>query len=710
MNLRKMKLAAKTSLVMAGVLSVSLIVLISATVLFVRKEMGETIDSEFSGIAEQNGIIVQGIIDDAANVAQGFQDYLEESYAEYDEMLVSQAVDSQGNKVPFPTKKSAVYETELMELNYEVENYILHNAWTTVKNNPDIIGIGAYFEPYAYDESVKDYSLYVNEEGAMNQTAETDVPYEEYGGMEWYSVAASSQKKNFTNPYAESGVTMVTASFPIVSGGKTQGVIVVDIAVENFAKTKSSDEKYPTMFTDILTQDGTIVYDSESPEFTGQNLSDLVGSEIYNQISEKAKAGSAFKIEAAYEGTELVEYYYPIQAGEEIWWSSTALEKSDLNKAVRNLCIFMVIMAVCALAVIISITVLLLRKMLSPINGVVAAAEKVVRGELDIHVDIRSEDEIGMLSKAFAEMSDRLKTIISDVGYLLGEMSEGNFRLLTSHEEKYIGEFQNILLAMGGISQNLSRTLNEINVVSDQVSAGSEQVSNGAQVLSQGATEQASSIEELSAAILEVSQRIKENAENASDAGQLSNQAGTGVMESSRHMDALIGAMEEIKSSSSEIGKIIKTIDDIAFQTNILALNAAVEAARAGEAGKGFAVVADEVRSLAARCAEAAKSTTELINSAVSAVATGTDHASETAQSLKTVVKNAEIMDEKIQQIARASEEQSQAIAQITTGIEGVSAVVQTNSATAEESAGASEELSGQAQILKNLVGQFQLR
>lgn len=710
MNFKKMKLAVKTSLVIAIILVVSLTILIFVSVVSVNQKMTGAINGEFSNLAAQNGITVQAIIDDASKTAQGLQDYLQDFYEVYDQMLATQAADENGNKIPFPTQKSSIYDVNLMELNYDVEDKIIHSAITAIKSNSDIMGVGVFFEPYAYDSSIKDYSIYVNTEDAKNKTARSEGAYEEYSDQDYYAQAASTQKDYFTKPYVEEDITMVTASFPIVYKGKTRGAIIVDVNVDNFSKMKSTDEKYPNMFTNILTQDGTIVYDSESKEFVGQTIGDLLGSKQYDEISKKAQEGSSFRIKADFGGTMLVQYYYPVHAGEEMWWSSTAVRESDLQKPVISLSILMVIVAVCVLAVIILSITLFLRKMLRPIDSVVTAAEKITKGELDIHVDAESEDEIGILSGAFTEMSDDLKIIISDVGYMLGEMSRGNFCVAPQHEEKYIGDYYNLLLAMNEINQNLSTTLSDINIAASQVSVGSEQVSGGAQLLSQGAAEQSSSVEELSATIQEVLENIKKNAENASAASRMSGEAGAGVVESNQRMETLMSAMSEIGDASNEIGKIIKTINDIAFQTNILALNAAIEAARAGEAGKGFAVVANEVRNLAGKCAEAAMNTTVLIEGAISAVSNGTEHASETAGSLQEVVKKARIVDETIQQIANASEEQALAIVQITEGVGRISSVVQTNSATAEESAAASEELSGQAQMLKDLVGHFQLK
>lgn len=315
----------------AIILAISLGILILVSVLSVSREMRKTIDGEFSGFASQNSIIVQTVIDDAASVAQNLRDYLEDSYEVYDRMVAEQPVDANGTMVPFPSKKSVVYNVDMIELNYEVENYILHTAWTTLKNNADIAGIGAFFEPYAYEDNIRDYTLYINDGDVDNQTAQSYGTHEEYSKNEYYAVAAATQKDYFTKPYTDQGITMVTAAFPIVSGGETQGVILVDINVDNFAKVKSTDEKYPTMFTDIITQDGIIVYDSDSKDFVGKSLEEILGSAAYSQIHESLQTDSAFQIEVEYDGDSLVEYYYPIQAGEELWWSSTALMKSDLN-------------------------------------------------------------------------------------------------------------------------------------------------------------------------------------------------------------------------------------------------------------------------------------------------------------------------------------------------------------------------------------------
>lgn len=345
-----------------------------------------------------------------------------------------------------------------------------------------------------------------------------------------------------------------------------------------------------------------------------------------------------------------------------------------------------------------------------PVEEIKEVAEKMAAGNLDVSLDYQSRDELGNLSDSMRSLIHMFREIIDDMSYGLASLGSGDFTVESKVEELYVGDFQRLLTSMYQIIERLSQTLGQISMASDQVSAGSDQVSAGSQALSQGATEQASSVEELAATINEISSQVSENAENAQQGSKLADAAGAKIELGNRQMQEMIAAMGEISDKSGQIGKIIKTIEDIAFQTNILALNAAVEAARAGAAGKGFAVVADEVRNLASKSAEASKSTAALIEGSIQAVERGTSLADETANTLSEVVVSAKQVVTVVDNISRASSEQALSIAQVTQGIDQISSVVQTNSATAEESAAASEELSGQAQMLKNLVEKFKLR
>ncbi len=352
----------------------------------------------------------------------------------------------------------------------------------------------------------------------------------------------------------------------------------------------------------------------------------------------------------------------------------------------------------------------IIRLIKTPISEIEDAAIKMAEGNLDVEISYTSKDELGVLAAQVRRLIRKLQVIIDDENKFLAKMAAGDFTVDSICEQEYTGGFYPLLVSFRGIAEKLNDTMQQISQSSSQVASGSEQVSNGAQALSQGATEQASSVQELAATINEISNKVNQNADSAQQANVTAGSVSTEMNVSNEKMQQMIQAMDDISNCSNEIGKIIKTIEDIAFQTNILALNAAVEAARAGTAGKGFAVVADEVRNLASKSAEASKNTSVLIENSLKAVENGTQIVNETAQSLLQALNAVSEMTEIIGQISEASSTQADAISQITMGIDQISSVVQTNSATAEESAAASEELSSQSQLMKSLVGRFKLK
>jgi methyl-accepting chemotaxis protein len=345
----------------------------------------------------------------------------------------------------------------------------------------------------------------------------------------------------------------------------------------------------------------------------------------------------------------------------------------------------------------------LISKMISdPVIKMVEVANKIAVGDTDVNIEIDSKDEIGILGGAFNEMIVGIKEQVN----IVSKVAEGDlsFEVTPRSEKDIMG------ISLEATIKQLNNMFNNISQAAEQVLAGSNQLSDGAQSLSQGATEQASSIEELAATINEISEHIHKNAKNAEETKNTSLEAAKEVEKGSEQISDMVKAMDSINEESVKIGKIIKAIEDIAFQTNILALNAAVEAARAGSAGKGFAVVADEVRNLATKSSEAAKDTTQLIESSMKAVSNGMIIAEKTSQSLVNIVEKTNKTTKLIEEIATASEQQAVGASQISVGIEQVSAVVQTNSATAEESAAASEELLSQANLLNEQISLFKLR
>ncbi|MEL7608362.1 MAG: methyl-accepting chemotaxis protein [Bacillota bacterium] len=345
---------------------------------------------------------------------------------------------------------------------------------------------------------------------------------------------------------------------------------------------------------------------------------------------------------------------------------------------------------------------------IKPVEEATAVLREMSRGNLNVSVVGEYQGDHAVIKNSLNDTIATLKGYIEQISQTLGEVADGN--LSVRIDAPYRGDFVKLKETINAIVDHLNIVMQEINAAAEQVSAGTLQLSAASQSVSQGATEQASAIEELTSTVADIAGQTKQNAENANRANEIAQSAQKSAQAGDDRMKQMFKAMQEIKSSSASISKIIKSIDDIAFQTNILALNAAVEAAHAGAHGKGFAVVAEEVRNLAARSAKAAQETTDLIEDSIKKIEVGMRIADETQESLHDIVEDSVKSVQLVAQIASASNEQASAIAQVDKGIEQVFAVVQTNSATSEETAAAAEELSGQAGMLKRMMTQFKTK
>lgn len=691
-------LTYKMSVAIGIVLTFMLALLICISAYLARTGVSRGINGEFQGIAAQNGISVQSILDTASSAAKDLRSYMQHQYDLFDE---------EGGIYSGEPEKSSVYDVELQHMNASIEEYILNTAWSLVGNDDDICGIGVYFEPNAFDPSIKDYSIYVDEEAAANKTARSYGSYAEYGSANYYKEAASSKDSLFTEPYVDNGITMVTVAFPILHGEEVQGVITVDINVDNFSKLKTTDTKYPSMYVDVYNQDFTIVYDSEGSEYINKNLEDLLAAEEFAKITSIAGTESFHVSTLKADGSKLVRYFYPINAEGTTWWAASALEETDLNKSSNELLIIMVALGIVSLIIIVVAVIVLLKKFLSPIAPVVSAASKLAAGDFNIELSAENEDEIGALTHAFSSTVNNLSVIVSDLTKVLQEMSTGNFDI--TQQADYVGDFKIIDTSISSFLLEISKTLNDINYAAEQVAEGSSQIASGAQALTEGATDQAGSIQELQATLTNISGDVDTNAKQADSARKMARNVGDNIIDSNNQMKEMVQAMEVITTTSTQISDIINVINGIAEQTNLLALNASIEAARAGDAGRGFAVVATEVGNLAAQSAEAAKNSTKLIQDSIQAVENGRTLVERTAKRLDESQEKTVELAENIALISEASIKQAESLDQITKAIEQIASVVEENTAMAEESSASSEELASQSQVLKDLVSKFTL-
>lgn len=592
----------------------------------------------------------------------------------------------------------------------------------------------AYFEQNAIaDENGVPYSVhkkdmafesvvYPNEEKTGYVFEKHEDAFDNYDKDYWKQIKQSGEPY-IMDPYVYElmgkNIMMISIIAPLWDDqGAFLGVSGVDVALDNMQEQLLVSTDYKSAHLVALAADGTILVDSADDTTVGKTASEVGyntmekdAQKLYEMPEGELRSNRTLIKGRTNFGTGKggVCVTVPLTVNNKTQWTLHMTVNSmefygPIIEGAGKLTFLVVLFGI----ILIKSMNRIIKRSLDPIQLITEGAAKLEAGDLNIHIDIQSEDELGRLSQAFNHISTIISNYVKDISEQLSQMADNNMDINITQD--YIGDFIPIQISIEKISQSLNETLHEIVLSADEVSASSENVSSGAQTLSDGATEQASAINQLAASIEDLSQDVSENAKDAQTANNFVFEVNRHIGESNKEMEHLIHAMTEISHSSSEIEKIVKTIEDIAAQTNLLSLNASIEASRAGMAGKGFAVVANEIRELAAKSAQAVNQTANLIASSQRAVENGMGIADNTAKSLMTVVKGSKEILSSMEKISNASQNQKGVLEQITTNVDLISSVVQSNSCFAQNSAETSAELSDQSKRLHELVNRFHLK
>lgn len=719
---KKMKLSSRMS-VAIGLLSIILMAGLSIAIISMGKTAiygalrGNMDDKIRLGIADLDNVVTQAEVT-ANTIKEGIVSI-------YDQNDMAGGVpshlwtieDDQHNILEPTTMAGTMFRSRIVDAaipasRYNAETTLLDSIYSSLSNNDTYVGIGVFLEPNAFYQGIENYAPYMSRTDAEKRKLMV-YPYSMYSQKDYYLKAKENKGLNLTNAYEDesaAGGWVVSVIEPIMYKDEFKGIVIIDMDMSSFEIIEQKDERFESLYSNVFDTNGHIMF-SMNEEAKGKKLSDILPADSMEKLQSYLDKGEPFNTHLQNEKGDLVQFNArPLKIEGVTWWVAIEVSEKEYTKAISNMIMLAIPLSVLGIALLVGFSYFFIKKSLNPLKKIADVGESVAEGDFSKEINYPYQDEIGQIAKSMEKVVERIRSIIQDLAGKLEQIAKGNFSFEFWNTQLYNGEYEPLLTSLYDILDDLNVTMGEIQNSSHMVNSSAMQVSGSAQSLSQGATEQASSIEELSATMNDISVKIKETAEMSQHASGLSKETGSAVGTSNQKMNEMSRAMQDITEKSQEISKIIKTIDDIAFQTNILSLNAAIEAARAGAAGKGFAVVADEVGNLAQKSAKAAQNTSSLIEETIEAVNKGARITEETAESLSVVSQKTEKINGIITSISSASEEEAEGIKQLTTGLDQISSVVQSNTATAEESAAASQELSGQADRLNELLEKFQLR
>ena len=719
---KKMKLSSRMS-VAIGLLSIILMAGLSIAIISMGKTAiygalrGNMDDKIRLGIADLDNVVTQAEVT-ANTIKEGIVSIYDQNDMAGGVPSHLWTIEDDQHNILEPTNmagtmfRSRIVDAAIPASRYNAETTLLDSIYASLSNNESYVGIGVFLEPNAFYQGIENYAPYMSRTDAEKRKLMV-YPYSMYSQKDYYLKAKENKGLNLTNAYEDESATggwVVSVIEPIIYKDEFKGIVIVDMDMSSFEIIEQKDERFQSLYSNVFDTNGHIMF-SMNEEANGKQLSDILPADSMEKLQSYLDQGEPFNTHIQNEKGDLVQFNArPLKIEGVTWWVAIEVSEKEYTKAISNMIMLAIPLSVLGIALLVGFSYFFIKKSLNPLKKIADVGESVAEGDFSKEINYPYQDEIGQIAKSMEKVVERIRSIIQDLAGKLEQIAKGNFSFEFWNTQLYNGEYEPLLTSLYDILDDLNVTMGEIQNSSHMVNSSAMQVSGSAQSLSQGATEQASSIEELSATMNDISVKIKETAEMSQHASGLSKETGSAVGTSNQKMNEMSRAMQDITEKSQEISKIIKTIDDIAFQTNILSLNAAIEAARAGAAGKGFAVVADEVGNLAQKSAKAAQNTSSLIEETIEAVNKGARITEETAESLSVVSQKTEKINGIITSISSASEEEAEGIKQLTTGLDQISSVVQSNTATAEESAAASQELSGQADRLNELLEKFQLR